>query len=87
MATRKNSTVRLEPIKLTYTTRASRTMAMLHVLLPHLRGTLHEQPALAAIEYLEHVPRAFTNAEAKACLASVKSLLPSILGLTDPRGG
>jgi hypothetical protein len=40
---------------------------------------------LAAYEALERVPKAFNNTEAKACLSRVKMLLPSIVGLADPR--
>lgn len=85
MATRKKSNPTLEPIKLEYKLRASRTHALLIAIHPQLQDTIHEEPLKAALELLERVPRAFNNAEAKACLAQVVRLAPSILGLTDPR--
>lgn len=85
MATKKKSTAPVESIKLNYKTRAARARVMLGTLRPFIQDTAHELPLNAALELLDRVPHALNNAEAKTCIAQVSRLLPSILGLTEPR--
>lgn len=85
MTTRKNSAATIERIKIETCARAAHTRGLLRMLHPHVAGTVREEPLNAALELLDAVPRALNNTEAKTLMARVGRLLPSIIGLTEPR--